>query len=358
MKRILFYLSIAAAAAVILLRAEAVIRYSREAIDLCCDTIIPSLFPFFVVSGLIIYSGFASLIARLAEPVMRPLFNVPPAGACAFIMGIISGFPIGAVTASQLYKSGNVSKTEAERLLAFCNNAGPLFVIGTVGVAVYGKLSYGVMLYIIHIISSLIVGIIYRFYHTDRHNSPPTHVNVKTASAAEAFSAALRTSTENILTVCFSIIFFSSIARAVITSYPLNPMTEAIITGICEFSSGTLRISALDAPIAQKLLLTSFVVGFSGLCVHLQVIAVTARSGLSVIPYIAGKIIHAITALLLTAAVIAAAPPTVSVFSHNSHIMGASFTISSLMICIGCIAICVISCLAAIHGNKKTESRR
>lgn len=349
MKKILFYSVILAAAAVILLRAEAVIHYSREAIDLCCDIIIPSLFPFFVVSGLLVYSGFASILARAAEPVMRPLFNVAPTGACAFVLGIISGFPIGAITVSQLYKSGNLSKTEAERLLAFCNNAGPLFIIGTVGIAVYGKLSYGVMLYLIHIAASLLVGIIFRFYHTDKHNSPPTRINTNITSPGEAFSAAMRNSIENILTVCFSIIFFSSISRAIIDIYPLNDATEAVITGICEFSSGTLKISMLDAPLVQKLLLTSFIVGFSGLCVHLQVIASTAQSGLSILPYISGKLLHAVIALLLTALAVTIAPPAVSVFSDTQTTLGASFTISSLLVCIGCITVCVAGCIAAMR---------
>lgn len=349
LKKILFYSAVLAAAAVILLRAEEVIQYSREAIDLCCEIIIPSLFPFFVVSGLLIYSGFASVTARLAEPFMRPLFNVSPAGACAFVMGIISGFPVGAVTASQLYRSGNLSKSEAERLLAFCNNSGPLFIIGTVGAAIYGKLSYGVMLYIIHITSSLIVGIAFRFYHRNKHTSPPTKVNTNQATLPEAFSAALRSSIENILTVCFSIIFFSAISRAVISMYPLSAAAEAFITGICEFSSGILKISLLDVSTAEKLLLTSFIVGFSGLCVHLQVIASVARSGLSMVPYIFGKLLHAVTALLLTGVFIAAAPPSLSVFSSVNGAMGASFTASALMVCIGCIAVCVLGCISTMR---------
>ena len=68
---------------------------------------------------------------------MRPLFNVAPAGATAFVLGIISGFPLGAICAKDLYKAGNLSKPEAERLLTFCNNSGPLFIIGTVGAAIY-----------------------------------------------------------------------------------------------------------------------------------------------------------------------------------------------------------------------------
>ncbi len=60
-------------------------------------------------------------------------------GAYAFIMGIISGYPVGAKIVTEFRKNGNCSRAEAERLLAFTNNSGPLFIIGTVGVSMFGN---------------------------------------------------------------------------------------------------------------------------------------------------------------------------------------------------------------------------
>ena len=85
---------------------------------------------------------------------MKPLFGVGEAGAAAFILGIVSGYPLGAVTAGQLYESNYLTKTEAERLCAFCNNSGPLFIIGSVGAAIYGNAGIGIMLYLFHILAS------------------------------------------------------------------------------------------------------------------------------------------------------------------------------------------------------------
>ena len=139
MKRKLLYFGVFIIIGVILLRSESVIRFSKDAMDMCYEIIIPSLFPFFVCSGLLIYSGFGSIIANLAQGIMRPIFNVAPAGAAAFVMGILSGFPSGAICTADLYRCGNLSKSEAERLLAFCNNSGPLFIIGAIGRALYVK---------------------------------------------------------------------------------------------------------------------------------------------------------------------------------------------------------------------------
>lgn len=337
MKRKLFYLFVIILIGFILSQAQAVMTYTKDAVIMCYEFIIPSLFPFFVCSGLLMYSGFGTYIARLCEGIMRPLFNVAPSGAAAFVTGIISGFPMGAFCAKELYRCGNLSKAEAERLLAFCNNSGPLFIVGTIGVAIYGKPSYGVMLYVIHIISSILVGIAFRSYGKSHHNSPKTEVMTREMTLTEVFSISLNNASKNIINVCFSIIFFSAISRAVLSLIPMNTVFDAVVSGVCEFSTGVMKISALGYGVCEKLVLTSLVVGFSGICVHLQVMAVTSGAGLSLTPYILGKCLHSITAAVLTAAVLLISPSVSHMFTPNVHVLSASFCVSAAMLTVGCI---------------------
>lgn len=308
MKRNVFYGVCIILIIFILCQAEAVMKYTRDALFMCYEFIIPTLFPFFVASGLLIYSGFSGVLSRYAQGIMRPLFNVAPTGAVAFVLGIISGFPTGAICAKDLYKSGNLSKSEAERLLSFCNNSGPLFIMGSLGIAVFGKPIYGVMLYLIHIVSSIIVGIIFSRYNRDKHISPPTRINQREMPLSQVFATALTESAKSILTVCFSIVFFSAISRALFDLIPVSQNLSAILYGICEFSTGALGICNLEIDTAYKLILASFVVGFSGLCVHIQVMAVTADSGLSLKPYILGKVLHSIIAAVITTAIVFIVP--------------------------------------------------
>ena len=332
MKKTLFYITVILTVILIIFRADDVIFYAREAMKMCYELIIPTLFPFFVCSSLLIYSGFGSVLARICQKIMRPLFNVAPTGAAAFFLGIISGFPLGAVTSVQLYKCGALSKTEAERLLAFCNNSGPLFIIGSVGTAIYGKLSYGVMLYILHILASLTVGIIFRFYHRDKHNSPPMKLKTNDMPLTEVFSTALSNAANSIITVCFSIIFFSALSRALLEFFPLSPLLDALTSGICEFSTGVMKTSLLDYSLYEKFVITSFIVGFSGISVHFQVMAVTAHSGLSLKPYIIGKILHGFIASLYTAAAMYVLPVSAQVFSSDAPLLSASFAVSTVII--------------------------
>ena len=105
----------------------------QEGLKLCYNVIIPSLFPFFILSSLMISLGLAGYLGRLFEPVMRPLFRLPGSCAAVLALGFVGGYPIGARSALTLYESGGCTKTECERLLAFCNNSGPAFILGVVG---------------------------------------------------------------------------------------------------------------------------------------------------------------------------------------------------------------------------------
>lgn len=340
MQKKLFYLAVLSLTAFILIDAQSVGEYTRRAVIMCYEYIIPSLFPFFVCSGILIHSGFSDILANSCGKIMRPLFNVPESGAAAFVLGIISGFPTGAIYVSELYKASNLSKSEAERLLAFSNNSGPLFVIGTVGISVFASPKYGVAMYLIHIISAVLVGIIFKSYGKNRHTSPKTRINTLNIPKSTAISRALTQAAQNIITVCFSIIFFSAVSCALLDRIPLPPLADAVISSLAEFSGGILKISALPYSAAAKLVLTSFAVGFSGLCVHIQVMSVTANAGLSLLPYILGKCLHGVIAAALSAVIFLLLPNIAVIQNIN---IGAGFAVSSLLLAVPSAFLPVIS---------------
>ena len=128
---------------------------ARDGLALCGNVIIPSLFPFFVLSSLVVELGMSRYLGRLLEGVMAPLFRVGGACSSALALGFVGGYPVGARTAIALYENGQCSKTEAERLLAFCNNSGPAFILGVVGTGIFASSRAGLLLYLAHIAASL-----------------------------------------------------------------------------------------------------------------------------------------------------------------------------------------------------------
>jgi len=136
----------------------------KNGLVLFANSVIPSLLPFFIATEMLMHTNIVNQIGNLLNPIMKPLFNVNGKGAFAFVMGIISGYPVGAKIAANFRKDNICSKEECERLLSFTNNSGPLFIIGTVGISMFGNTTIGLLLFITHLLSSITVGIIFRFW--------------------------------------------------------------------------------------------------------------------------------------------------------------------------------------------------
>ena len=300
MKKILIYIALLFITGIIILNPERSISYALDGLGICYEVIIPSLFPFFVCSGLLIYSGFCNELSKVMRPVMKPLFNINGSGAAAFVLGIISGYPLGALTACQLYEGNYLSKTETERLLAFCNNSGPLFILGSVGISMYHSLELGIMLYISHILAAVTVGIIMRCYGKNKYTPPYTPINTESKSMGEIFQTVLSNSINSILTVCGAVIFCSVLSKSFLELMPAKGVVHSVVLGAMEFVSGMSELSGQSISTVSKLMLASWIVGFAGVSVHLQVMAVVARYKLSLKPYIAGKFMHGLISALYT----------------------------------------------------------
>lgn len=328
MRRFLKYYLFTFITVLILLNPQSALLYARSGLELCSEVLAPSLFPFFVCSSLLIYSGICQSAARLFRPVMRPLFNVGGAGAAAFLLGIISGYPLGASCACKLYDGGYLSKTECERLLAFCNNSGPLFILGSVGIAIYHSPKIGAMLYSAHIAAALTVGVLFRFYKKDEPSAVPVPIYSSDDSVGEIFQKALAGSVNSILTVCGAVVFFSVVSNIFADTVCRFSVLKPLLLAASELTGGIYAISHLGFPLTAKLILSAATAGFAGFCVHLQVMGVAAGRGLSLAPYLVGKLFHAAFAALYTAILLHFFPVVQSVFAGGPTLSGAFFAAS------------------------------
>ena len=337
-------------------RPDASILYAKEALSICYEIIIPSLFPFFVCSGILVYSGFAESLAGFFRPVMKPLFNINSNGAAAFVLGILSGYPLGAVTVCQLYENAYLSKSEAERLLAFCNNSGPLFILGAVGAAMYKSPKIGIMLYISHIIAAIITGVIFRFYDRDKFCAPKSRLATVENLPAEIFSKVLANSINSILTVCGAIVFFFAVSGIVLGIMNLTPPINAFLSSLLEMTGGIKKISELSLSLGAKLAISSFCVGFAGLCVHMQVMAVTARYGFSLKPYLLGKILHGTLSALFTWILLNVFPQTASVFKGSGTQISCGFYFGSMYVIFSAAVIMTLSAVMPLIARKQKKA--
>ena len=257
---------------------------------------------------------------------MKPLFNIRGEGAFAFIMGIISGYPMGAKLATNFRKNNICSKEECERLLSFTNNSGPLFIIGTVGILMYGNTAIGILLFITHILACITVGFIFRFWkYSDSSISHNSHHIIKSKQTPVTFSnlgsilsESITNSITTILLIGGFVVIFSSIISILkssgllsVFSISISPIlaffnidssfATPLISGFLEITNGINSISNIsNKKISTNLIFTAFLLGFGGISVLLQVFSITSKSDLSIKPYVYGKLLHGVLAAFYT----------------------------------------------------------
>ena len=290
----------------------------KEGMGLCYNVIIPSLFPFFILTSLVISLGLAGYLGRLMEPIMRPLFRLPGACAAPLALGFVGGYPVGARAALTLYENGQCTKTEAERLLAFCNNSGPAFILGVVGAGVFGDSRVGLLLCLVHALASVCVGLVFRLYRPERGRSrEASSLPIQAQRFSSAFTGAVKASVTSTLNICAFVMCFTVLIRmlflsgilpflAALLGRLLSPLgfTEAwarrLLTGLLELSSGVWSLTG-EGTLQGKAAMAAFLLGWAGISVHCQVLSFLGESGLSTRTYIGGKLLHGVFSAALTA---------------------------------------------------------
>ena len=281
-RRILLTLGLLGVMALLLICSADAAQAVRDALALCAQSVVPALFPFFVASSLFIDLGCAAVLGRSLAPVMHRLFGVSGAGATAFLLGIIGGYPVGGRTAGELYRSGQCEREECERLLAFCNNAGPSFILGIAGLGCFGSVRVGAWLYLIHVGAAVMVGLLFR--STSRQMGRPE--KTETPRWADALIQAVRCGAMSMVNICAFVVFFLVILRLFSR---FTGIQHGAILGIVEMTNGILRL----ANDRRGFIWAAGLLGWGGLSVHCQTAAVLSGSGLSLKRYFIGKALQA-----------------------------------------------------------------
>ena len=265
----------------------------RAGIELCLKTVIPSLFPFFVLARLLAGSPVASGLCRLLAPLTEKVFHLPRSAAPALVLGALGGYPTGAQTAALLYRRGQLTPREAERALAFCSNAGPGFVFGLLG-GVFGTAGAALLL-AAHLISAGFVG-----YFLRDDSYVPSHSPPIPAEDGPGFPQALKESLLAMASVCGYVILFGILSDALAFSGQGALPQGLLVTfrGILELTGGCSALASLEGS-PWALALAGLFLSFGGVCVLCQTKSVILPAGLRGTCYLRGKLLQGIFSALL-----------------------------------------------------------
>ncbi len=302
------------------------VEASVRGLSMWWEIVFPSLLPFFIISEMLISFGVVKFIGVLLEPFMRPIFRVPGVGGFSWAMGMASGYPAGAKLTARLRQEGQLTRLEAERLVSFTNSSNPLFIFGAVSVGFFNNPHLGVILALSHYLGNICVGIMMRFYgekEKTKEKSKKARPKLRTALSVMhqtrlkekrpigmLLGDAVLSSINTLLMIGGFIILFSVINRVLfhlqVTGFFSNfieilfnishipaELSIPFISGLFEITLGSqLTSQVTEAALLQQVIITSFILAFSGFSVQAQVASILAQTDIRFRPFFIARIFH------------------------------------------------------------------
>lgn len=325
---------------------------SLKGLSVWWEVLFPALFPFFVLSEVLLGFGIVHLAAALLDPLMRPLFRIPGAGGFVLALSFGAGYPIGARLTSQLMEQNLLSRGEGERLVAMTTTSDPIFLIGAVCLGFFGRLDIVPVLAAAHYGGAMLVGLLLRWRRDDPEPEPEERsrpASGKPASPAEApsrdaklglgrfkraivamhearmadgrpfgivLNQAVKSSLALMIIVGGLVVCFSATLQLLLHGGLLLPLKHAIVFALqtCglepglanAFVQGTFEVTlgnaaaaagagpgGIPAALIDRVAVAAFVLAWAGLSVHAQVAGLMGRTGWRYVPFARARLLHA-----------------------------------------------------------------
>lgn len=277
-KRVLTGIAAIVSMFILILDSKTAYLGAYEGIILCFTTVIPSLFPFLVLSSVITAAVGGRRIPLLNY--LGRLCRIPVGSEPLLLIGLIGGYPVGAQCITNAKKSGQLTDRDAKRMLGFCNNAGPAFIFGMTGQLFQNRAASWV-LWLIHILSALAVGAILPGEITEKSTVKPNH----------SHSASIGQSVRTMGTICGWIVMFRIVIafcqRWFLWLFPIE--ISVVFQGVLELSNGCVALNSVKDE-SLRFVVCSGILAFGGICVWMQTLSVT--DGISTVHYLPGKLLQ------------------------------------------------------------------
>lgn len=283
-----------------------IIRYSNEvmesvgfSISIWKDNLFPSLFPFFILSNLLLQYGFVEKVSILFRKIMPVVFHLPKEASFPFIISLFSGFPSGAKTTTDLVKNHVLTQEQGARLLTFTHYSNPLFILGFIGSMLLGSKKMGAIILFSHVVSSIVVGILFRPKVMEENNNR----KMNSMNTYPSFGNALRTSIFDSLNTMFLLLGIVTIFLIITTIlsqlFSYGPIFNSFIAGLLEMTQGVKLASQLSLPLLSRAILMTIFISFGGFSVHMQVLSIISEAKIKYKYFLIARILHAILASIL-----------------------------------------------------------
>jgi len=280
--------------------SDVVMESVSFSISIWKDNLFPSLFPFFVVSNLLLEYGFIEKISFYFGKFMPKFFHLPKQASFVLLVSLFSGFPSGAKYTTELVKNNILTSDEGARLLTFTHYSNPLFILGLIGNLILGNKTLAIFILISHILSGLIIGLIFRPKNKVTNKLNDYSINKE---ATINFGNSLRKSIFNALETLFLLLGIVTVFLIITTLldvfFKFSPLFKVIISGLLEMTQGVKAVSTLNYSLLIKSILITFFISFGGFSVHAQVLSIISEEKIKYKYFFIARIMHTLIATIL-----------------------------------------------------------
>lgn len=279
-----------------------------DGINLWFACVLPSLFPFFIITACFSYLKITGKLCSKLSPLTNKLFRVNGSVGYAFFMSVISGYPMGAKVVSDLKENNALSKTESVRAAALCSTSSPMFLISSVGAFMFKNALFGVCLFVCHLLSALSVGFIFSFYK--RKDLPTRSMLINPQKMDNLLYETVYSAVISALVVGGMITLFYLTTEILVTTKVLSPLisglstiigdsqvAKGIILGAFECTRGLKSVATCGTSLLS-LCACAFICGFGGLSVIMQSIIYLKKAKIKTAPFFIAKILMAVLSVL------------------------------------------------------------
>lgn len=334
----------------------------KKGLLFCSDILIPSLFPFMVISNFIVKSNISLKIGKLMQFLTKTLFRLPGCTGPTILLGLIGGYPTSAIGIKSLFDKGEISESQANRMLYFSVGAGPGFVISFVGSKLLNNSKLGVIILASQIIASIFIGVLtslfcrYDFKIDINKNYIDNKEKVKLSNA---FINSCSDACYGLINLCSLVVVFSvlilildstgvskKIADIFLNIRIPNSYVSSFLPIFLEVTSGCISVANQNAPLEY----ISFALGWAGLCVHFQIFSSLQDMKISNIKFICFRFIHGLFASLITHILLRIIPIEIEVVSNTTkHLIYSTY--SDYTSCIALILLSIFFVLSIKPSN-------
>jgi len=283
----------------ILINKQLTFETIQYSLNIWVNTLIPSMFPFFIISDILINYNLINYIPKFIKKFFSSLFNISPISTTCFLLSLISGFPASARNIKNYLNKGLLTIEEANHILLFTHFSNPMFILSTIAIFFLNNELYGYIILISHYLGNFIIGILLKNKSTITTKNYTENYNI-CQNFSKTLITSIKSSIDTLLLILGTLTSFLIISSFIINLLNLPPYPSTIIKGILEMTMGLKSLSLLNINDIYKIVISTMFISFGGLSVHLQIISQITDTNINYHNFFLARIYHALISGILS----------------------------------------------------------